>query len=188
MKKANTLSTYKKPVIASELATFMEKNEIKVSCTHLHVVFFDDNGVKLQYPQDKWYILVEYKDRFYGTFYTQGVGNRVPQGFGMNRIKHENGRWVSADGKRFTDAEAIKAGWLALPKEGPRTDFILQALLNDADGTDESFKKWATGRGGNPDSITQLHLYLRCQETRDALIRMFGSAMIKTLNEKVQDL
>lgn len=171
----------KTDVPVSALSKLMEKKGIKVSATHLHVDFFDDNGEKLQYPRDKWYVLVEYQGKNFGTFYHQGVGHRVPGWTPGGKLKHERGKWVSPGGDRVTDAEAIKRGWLVLPKEGPRVDYILQSLLTDASGAEESFKEWCGSFGQNPDSISHLMVYLKCQETRDKLLRMLGGELMNEL-------
>jgi len=172
----------------SALAKLMEKEGIKVSATHLHVEFFNDKGEKLKFPQDKWYILIEYNGKSFTGFYRQGCGNRIPGYVLGGKVKHEKGRWVSPEGDRVSDEEAIKRGWLVLPKEGPRLDYIMQSFLTDASGAEESFKEWCSSFGSNPDSISNLMIYLKCQETRDALLRMFGGALLKQLYDAAGDL
>lgn len=178
----------KSSVVASALAKLMEKEGVKISATHLHVEFFDDKGEKLQFPRDKWYVLVEKDGRTYGTFYTQGCGHRIPAYTLGGKVKHDKGRWVTPSGDRVTDAEAIKRGWLVLPKEGPRLDYIMQSLLQDGMGAEESFKEWSSSYGSNPDSIANLMVYLKCQEARDGLLRVLGSKLMKQLSEAAQEL
>ena len=172
----------------SDLAKLMEKVGIKVEATHLHVEFFDDKGNKLQHPRDKWYVLIEYHGKSFGTFYTAGIGHRLPALTMGGAVKHERGMWVSPLGDRVSTPEAIKRGWLTLPSEGPRTDYILQSLLSDAAGAEESFKDWCGSFGQNPDSISHLMVYLACQDTRDKLMRMFGPELLKSLNEAARGL
>ncbi len=182
-------SSKKKIAPMSALARLMEEKEIKVGASHLHIEFFDDDGKKLEYPRDKWYVLIEYQNKSIGNFYFTGIGHRIPLGSGKLRLRHERGRWFYPPTSEWVDqAEAIKRGWLYVPKEGPPIDHIMQAFLTDAQGVDVSFRSWCSDFDSNPDSISHLMIYLKCQEVRDNLLRVFGDKLLKELCKAAENL
>ena len=174
----------------SPLAKLMSENGITVTLTHLHVVWFDENGKKVEHPMDKWYALVTREDgRSYGTFYSTGMGHRVFQKFPGGSVRWERkGDKYYRDGKLLSLEEMIKHNHLRLPKDGPNADEVLHCLLNDAQSGSESFRDFCDNYGMDRDSISGLKTYLACQETRDALLRLFGGALLAELTEAGQDM
>jgi len=172
----------------SPLAKLMLENGITITVTHLHVVWFDEKGNKEKNPMDKWYALVEYRGKSFGTFYSTGMGHREYQK--LSKWVQKNGKYqkTTGDGKWYTLEEMVKHNFLQLPKEGPRTDYILHSLLNDAQSGAESFRDFCSSYGMNEDSISGLKVYLACQETKDALVRLFGGTLMSELTEAGQDL
>jgi hypothetical protein len=171
------------------LAKLMSENGITVTLTHLHVDWFDDEGKKNVNPMDKWYALIEYRGKSFGTFYSTGMGHRVFQKFPGGSVRWERkGDKYYRDGKLLSLAEMIKLNHLRLPKEGPKVDEVLHCLLNDSQSGSESFRDFCDNYGMDRDSLSGLKTYLACQETRDALIRMFGGSFLSQLIEAGQDM
>ncbi len=183
--------------MTSPLAKMMSDNGITITVTHLHVVWFDDKGKRELNPMDKWYALIEYRGKSFGTFYSTGMGHRNLQKFprtsrtGDNWI-HKGDKYQSrgpgGDGAIYTLEEMVRKNYLQLPKEGPRTDYILQALLSDAQSGTESFLDYCSNYGIDEDSLKALKTYLACQETGTALRRLFGSELMSKLMEASEDL
>lgn len=173
----------------SALATLMVESGITVKLTHLHVDWFDSEGKKNTNPMDKWYALIEYRGKTFGTFYSTGMGHRVFQKFPGGSVRWERkGDKYYRDGKLLSLEEMIKHNHLRLPKEGPRADEVLHCLLNDAQSGSESFRDFCDNYGMSRDSLSGLKTHLACQDTRDALVRIFGGSLLAELNEAGQDL
>ncbi len=175
------------------LAKLMSDNGIKVTLTHLHVVWFNEKGEREKHPMDKWYALVTREDgRSFGTFYSTGMGHRVFSKFpsGSKWSQKANGKYQSnmGDGTFYTLEQMVAKNYLQLPKEGPKADEVLHALLNDAQSGSESFRDFCDNYGMDRDSLSALKTYLACQETRDAMLRLFGGALLSELTEAGQDM
>jgi hypothetical protein len=176
----------------SPLAKLMSESGITVTLTHLHVIWFDEKGEREKNPMDKWYALVEYRGKSFGTFYRTGMGHRVFSKFpaGSKWTLKGNGRYQSnlGDGTFYTLEQMVAKNYLQLPKEGPKADEVLHCLLTDAQSGSESFRDFCDNYGMDRDSLSALKTYLACQETRDAMLRLFGGQLLSQLIEAGQDM
>ena len=79
----------------------------------------------------------------------------------------------------------MKKGYLK--PVSPTVADVVYSLMMDASEVDQSFKNWCSDFGYSDDSIKALNTYRQCQETRDALMVMFGSKVFEQIQEACQD-
>lgn len=184
-------------LLSQRITAMVDACTLAYEAKHIFLKTQEPDGTVLKYPVDVWHIAITYGvSRTFHNEYFTGIGNRIL----APHVKKERGGYGSLT-QFYTEAQAIKAGWLMLPteirstmgKESTErkrkeatislvTDFLHSSLL-DASSANETFKSWASEFGYDGDSIRALKIYLVCQDTRDKLLQVFGSEMMNELSQ-----
>src|ERR1700748_582801 len=127
----------------------------------------DSIGRKHTYLRDKWSVSVSYGAQNYTTEFSMGIGHRKL----ISSVKKE-GNWYRArfSGQYKTEKEACKANWLKLVP--PTLPDVMNGLLIDSRCVESTFEDYCDEFGIDSDSRKALDVYLECQKTRTAMIKM----------------
>lgn len=169
----------------SKLPGLCESLGIKLAATHVRLNL-DKKGKAFPtdkdqgWAHDEFSVSLYYSDKVFDSSYKMGLGHRK---LVSGATKERGGYFWGAEFK--SEEEALKCGWLVVVP--PTVADAMYCLLNDASGAEESFKNWCGDFGYSDDSIKAWENYRACQETRDALIRMFGKEIFEQLVEACQN-
>lgn len=169
----------------SKLPGLCESLGIKLAATHIGLVLEKKKAFptdKVQgWSHDEFSVSLSYSGKGFDSSYKMGLGHRK---LVHGATKERGGGYFYAS--QFKNAEeALKSDWLKIVP--PTVADVMYCFLNDASGAEQSFKNWCEDFGYSDDSIKAWESYRACQETRDALIRMFGKEIFEQLVEACQD-
>lgn len=162
----------------SELEEFLADMDPQITLlsTHLGLRESDDGA---DWAHDLWSVEIYYKENKYRAEYRTGIGHRKP----LRGLKRDlKARWNSDYHGQYnlTDKQAAKVNLLV--KQEPKLADVMSCLLTASSNCDETFEDWCFGLGYDTDSRKALDMYLKCQETRSALIKMFGRELFGKLS------
>jgi hypothetical protein len=158
------------------LASLCEARDITSEAKHLRFEGRDIEGKRAEWPHDLWAVTIFFEGRRHSIEYRTGTGwRKLALG-----VKRDRGGYYSHGDLARDDVEAIEKGMLGKPK-APSTADVVSALAGDASGALESFDEWCANLGFSNDSIKALETYRACQKTRDALVKLFGTALLEEL-------
>ena len=156
----------------SELTTRIEQIQgLTLTSTHVGVT------EKQVYLEDRWIVILEYGEHIFDTKFGTGMGHRIKP------------RWIECQGKGYynkqlaqfkSEKDAAKSGWLKLVH--PKLDDVIHSLLVDSSCAEGTFEDYCSEFGLDTDSRKALDIYLSCQKTRSAMIKMFGHELFAELS------
>ena len=126
---------------------------------------------------DNWTVTVTYGGETFTTKFTTGSGFRKPV-FGVK--SQPNGYYKQSIGVLKDFKSACKAQWLV--PTPPTLPDVMYALLSDARCAEGTFEEYCSEFGIDSDSRKALDVYLECQKTRTAMIKMLGSELFEELS------
>ena len=148
-----------------------------LTLTSVHMGLEEVGEKNNKYLQDKWTVTVSYKDHSYSTQYSAGIGHRKL----ITSVKKErNQYWNNITHSYKNEREACNAQWLKLIP--PTLSDVMYCLLVDARCVEGTFEDYCSEFGIDSDSRKALDVYLACQETRTAIIKMLGSVLFTELS------
>lgn len=156
----------------SELKDFISSMETPPLIACIHLGLRDDGWL-----HDLWHVELSYKNNKYRTEYRTGIGLRKPV---LGLKKNLKDLWTYGGHYNLTSKQAADKNLLL--KEQPCLADVLSSLLSDSSGANESFNNWCDDLGYDTDSRSALDIYLKCQETRNSLIKMFGLELFNKLS------
>ena len=166
----------------SKRITLLEKEGLSITSVHLGFekkVQEYEGRSNYKYIVDNWNVTISFGGKEYTDKYSTGIGHRQ---LISSFIKKQGEKYYkSTTGEAKTEKEAVIAGWLKTVP--PKLADVVYCLLNDASGTDEVFEDWCNNLGYDTDSRKALDLYLTCQKTRTAMIKMFGQELFDELSQ-----
>ena len=158
--------------MTSELEAFIAGKSISTSSRHIQLV----TGVEWEY--DEWRVTLSYSGREHTTAYKTGLGHRkMAQG-----VRRERGGYSLYRNAPMRFDLAVRTG--LLKPQGPSIANVIGSLCVDVSSANESFEVWGEVFGQSSDSIKALDIYRTCQQTRDALVRLFGHELFDELCSK----
>jgi len=162
----------------------IEDNEISIKC---HFVPHSMSRHSKDKPELNWTIkLIKGYEDVIITDYSAGTGN-------IEWEEGKKGSRLSAHMKATLEAECCEDGYAVLSRikvcraVEPTIQDILYALVSCDYIQQDNFEEWCLDFGYNHDSISQLAIFHTCQSNSQALLDAFGSDLICSLQEALQD-
>jgi hypothetical protein len=160
-----------------QLVDLCEEKGITLKAKHERLVTREPSGLRAEWPHDEWHVTVSYQARNHSAVYKTGIGQRKR----TKSLERQGGGYYDRMGDRFyrDDVDVAESG--ASKVTAPSVADVVCCLVSDASGADRSFADWCADYGYSDDSIKAHQTYLACQQTRDALIKLFGRALFDEL-------
>ena len=163
----------------SELSDYLSENlsGLTIKSTHIALRL---GKKKEDWDHDEWEITVSYNGGEYTTQYKTGLGHRKC----IKNTKQDYIRGVayySTPKGNMPLKEACKGNYLQPML--PSIADVISSLLLDSSSADETFEDWCGNFGYDTDSRKALATYMKCQETRSAMLKFFGCELFNTLSQ-----
>lgn len=165
------------PKAGSPLSDKLEEIGVEVTARHVELRK-DDAG----WMHDAWSCTVLYDGNKLSSPFKTGTGHRKPAP-GVRVDADGLWRKFAPGGKVLTPgyrADAALDEGMTVPAPPSAAD-VVSCLVSDAAGAASTFEEWASDLGYSADSRKALDVYLTCQKTREALVRLFGCALLDEL-------